>query len=1464
MANAGDRAQEHFPGKLKYGEVKVKIIGREKIEQPKDGGKEEETKTFKGFFVESRLVARAGEPESVEELYLSFRDHGDTPSLYRLIEIKTKSLRDKAEHGEALVDEEVEEIRNLIAWCPGGEAAKEWQAELKGVAEEQILGLEPKKIKDSDVKKAAKDWDALRERDSKPKDVAATKAAEEVEKTNEFVVDLYLMCRAHGVDPEAIRISDFLRERLTAEKKVDLLKELIGEEEARDGKKNRKLPGEKELAVNPVEYWDKQLLGAVEDRFKAMRSPVSGRLVTDKTSGEEYVNITRSRDIRKPKHPGDRIYASRLGKTTLASNTAIGKFLDQMHVGEFWRGKAYLDHLYWRIYMGEIIDDSQEMNDEAVSDIFARLEPDELTDSHFRAYTSADALSKFAKDKEFVKALQYLYTLPLFSENNPRKALTQKERLELLAKEMKFDSSKDLPQAVTDAVMFSQVFALDAKHLSTSDRRYTIYFLAEFYRKQAMSLYDSEKPESDPRNQMALMWGGENGILEVLGYNFKLTESPLLMMGFVSPVNLETMDYHAFVPDSRPYTPDQNPDQLDRVWENIFFYGLQQRDGKLRRVVPRSGRPGYHAGTGELGEYCEFDNKRKDHRQGIFQRLDTVRNEDKALVKKRSLGKAGYSDALRNEVDFVLQFLSAGNLGPNGLITAIAGVDINLQPGEIFYNDDLGNLLREYETNANDPKFLGLRQNELSLLDSLIRMRDVLQSQAAWGEVWSLDPEEEEVFTGQEDRKDLMFATMYNFAGKDYRDAIIQLISAAPFQSLYELNITPAAIFDTIIKFGQKCRMQSAQTWPSMYKLYLFASTVIEMRTTQMEVPSADSLDQATNPMGEIKLGAWGQEMFTARKIKVEGLMVEAEKEHEKIYAFLKGRVNGDRLSFSYLEHMSKLRLIMIGHGHYRGWDEALERQVGQALNQEWLNWNMVNMELTFKNRGWLYEYLAAYHDKYQPVKSYQIPDAAVYRNEEGEIIDVVKRDLLVSDVTVTEANEKEGLYFEWISAAEAGEIFGGIRIGEAKQKYKVVSDRSTSAKDIGVIEKGEKIEILETRGVWVRIKQGWIQVNNIKELNMQNQEINGDMLENETLFEGGRSVWLDGGWEWKTGEWLVDRMRGTMVFVGTGTRYVRDKASQTFVPLSPNRNFDQETYELAVGGAGFEKDGTQYADAYSIPPSEEEMKGKPDQLKLRKEKEARFPFMVWRTDKALNKSSEELRDDFYNHRMRMLFSLQFGRTEGVLEGGQDAIPLDDHYQEGRASGMGLIRGWYTVQTKMRTMERIVCAREMYKAYLGSVFHTINKGLLYEKGLIPPLEGFEAQGRLWGIDLEVMKNYAAAFPNAWFWDKNTRWRILYGVFCTEVPVEKIGIPQWLNFNLSGAYLAAGGAAIGLIPGVGLWAGLTMVGGFLTGNSIGRNGIAPAIYKQMEVVDPQMIDWSNSRRKEVLAIKGEHLKFRPVQ
>lgn len=1453
-----DRTREHLPTRLKYGEVGVEV--------KKEGGAagEKETKIFKGFLANSRLVAREGESGDVTELYLSFRDQGDTPSLYKLIQIKIESLRSKVEYGEALTDDEVKEVRQLIDWCPGGDEAIEWQAELTGVAEEQILGTDPKKINDKEVLAASDAWDKLRARDLNRNDQKAKKEADKVEQDekNGFVVDLYLICRAHGIDPEAIRISDFLGERLKVEKKEDLLKQLV---EAEKKRVEARGVAEGKLTVNPVEYWNGQLLEAVEYRFRAMRSPVSGRLVADKTSGDEYVNITRSRDIRKPKHPGDRVYASRLGKTTLASNTVIGKFLDKMHVGEFWRGKAYLDHLYWRIYMGEIIDDSQEMNDEAVSDIFARLEPDELTDSHFRAYTSADALSKFAKDKDFIKALQYLYTLPLFNENNPRKALTQKERLELLAKEMKFESSKDLPQAVTDAVMFSQVFALDAKHLSTSDRRYTVYFLAEFYRKQAMSLYDSEKPESDPRNQMALMWGGPNGILEVLGYNFKLTESPLLMMGFVSPVNLETMDYHALVPDSRPYTPNENPDQLDRVWENVFFYGLQQRDGKLRRVVPKTGRTGYHAGTGELGEYCEYDNKRKDHRQGVFQRIEEVRKEDRVLIGKRGNGKAGYGEILRQEVDFVLnEFLSEKNLGKNGLKMKIAGVDINLQAGEIFYNDALGNLLREYETNPNDSKFKDLQKDQKDLLGSLIRMRDVLQSQVAWGEVWSLDPEEEEMFTGQEDRKDLMFASMYNFAGKDYRDAIIQLISAAPFQSLYELNITPAAIFDTIIKFGQKCRFQSAQTWPSMYKLYLFASTVIEMRMSQMEVPSADSLDQATSPMGDIKLGAWGEKMITARDARVEGIMVEAEKEHEKIYAFLKGRANGERLSFSYLEHMSKLRLIMIGHGFYRGWDEALERQLGQALNQEWLNWNMVNMELTFKNRGWLYEYLAAYHDKYQSVKSYQIPDTVVYRNEAGEIIDVVKRDLLVSDVTVAEANKKAGLYFEWISAEEEGEIEGGVRQGKARDNFQVMSDRSRGAKKSGTVNAGEKIEVVEIRGSWARIKQGWVQINDFGDLNMDSQEINGDMRENETLFEGGRLVWLDGKWEWKTGEWLVDRMRGTMVFVATGMQYVRDKASQTFVPFPPNSNFDQETYELAVGGAGFEKDGTKYADAYYIPPSEEEMKGKPDQLELRKEKEARFPFMVWRTDKLLNQGPEELRDQFYNHRMRMLFSLQFGRTEGVLEGGQDAIALDDHYQEGRASGMGLIRGWYTVQTKMRTMERIVCAREMYKAYLGSVFHTINKGQLYEKGLIPPLEGFEAQGRLWGIDIEVMKNYAAAFPSAWFWDKNTGWRILYNTLCTEVPVEKIGMPQFLNFNLLGGYLAAGGAAIGLIPGVGLWAGLTMVGGFLTGNSIGRNGIAPAIYKQMEVVDPKMIKWDVSQRPEVLAIKKEHLKFRPVQ
>src|SRR3990172_10713650 len=216
-------------------------------------------------------------------------------------------------------------------------------------------------------------------------------------------------------------------------------------------------------------------------------------------------------------------------------------------------------------------------------DIFAKLTGEQIQESNLRAFSGPDAFSKYIKDEKFKTAFDALYVLTKLPSSNPelrnKTTLTYKDRLAYLAEidpnvKIVNGEALDMPSYVTDAVMLAQALALDIKSLSSSDRRYTVYMVAEYYWKQAVKI-----PEDQGREVGVL-----NGIVEVLGYNFRFTQSPLIRTGFFDPMNLE-FNYHAFVPDDRKFEPERYPDQLDKLWQNMFMYCLEYRDPKLRRIV---------------------------------------------------------------------------------------------------------------------------------------------------------------------------------------------------------------------------------------------------------------------------------------------------------------------------------------------------------------------------------------------------------------------------------------------------------------------------------------------------------------------------------------------------------------------------------------------------------------------------------------------------------------------------------------------------------------------------------------------------------------------------------------------------------------------------------------------------------------------------------------------------------------
>ncbi|MBU1323092.1 hypothetical protein KKE48_00230 [Patescibacteria group bacterium] len=1313
-------------------------------------------------------------------------------------------MRQKIELGEPISKDELKNALDQLASTPGGGREKKWELERITVnLIKETNGVE----KDSE-----KTWNDL---------IAHPGNIETIRKEHPRLVLVYEYFEYHDANPKKIvwqdvldygealesvirktRVDQNVLERLSkrATKPDEAYQRLLAREgysgatpktkvEKWTSQKDRLKAYENILgvaAVDPMMFWKRKLLTVLEERLAASRSCAVARW-----TGKE-LKVTRPLDhLQRSKEHG---YAPALLPQDVTKGSLLGNFLGEMGRREYWRGKAMLDYSYWSIFMGQLFEHPQGQEIEGDIDITADLSKEYTVRSKLRNFTGMHAIDMMRQDPLFLEALNELYLLPweaneVSLEKGNDFQLRMQNRLERLGVRHGFDPNKDLPQFVTDAVMLSTAMALDAQHLGSADRRYRVYFLAEYYNNAAISLLPKQ----------AKFW---KPIIELLGFNFRFTESPLMKMGYIDSLNL-AFNYHAFVPDDREFNPAKYPDQIDKVWQYMYMFCLELRENQMtRREVDEDNRPladkSYTSLAGQVDAYTDYDNNRwiqregqekiYDHRRGVYNRLKKMSDEDQALLTQGEGGKTGWDKQLRTNLNAVLAFLSK----PQKL--DILGVQIQTNGEEIFYNDQLAELLNDYESNRNDPKFA----NDKNYLEAFLAMRNVLRDARAWGLVWGLGEgrgKENEALDRLEAKKDLELVHMYDVVGDEDRSKLLKIINVAPFVTPGEMPVTPATVLETIKEFGH--RYKATQFYPTMFKLYEFANLSLVMRMSQLEIPDIRTLAQAVDPSGDIRFGAWGEKFIQA-----------LGPEWHQAYLLQKqlGQLSQE---LGFLDKLTLLEVALAERGFYEMYDNALEIEVLRLVIAEALTWQH-QRDFPLKQRGGIQRKVARYRDEYQPVESFQAPDITFEKREKGAPL-IISHALSMEDLIpyeiktffkIVETYDEVGLYFGGIREALLSNTGGAVMLEDAHEKSVAIKDDSGTKRivldntPLAIFQETEDHEwyLVGTKkdvdGKWQ--KEGWIKCDR---QNLQIQDQKGSLHQSqlrqgEFMLDGGR-VYFDADeeiWRWEKGFWdLPARNKSGQIVAKRDDKKAEIISNINVFFPDEERGFNRlrrlrisdGTERITHDDIGWIEDPKEHH--FIIESQINKIGGKAE--------EVIEPFVVF--------DGLEKRLQFLLWRKRITYSALFGYSRESLPGGQAMVELGFGFKDSTAQFTDIFRWAGFVLGQMRKVKRIGAYKQILmmvaKDEFGLEIFTENEkraGGILEQRMVPTQEGIKQE--IFPEDIELVEKYRKSLgfwgiifeKRGKFWSGKGRAAELTSEFWTKIANKGLVTTyKFLNWNI---------------------------------------------------------------------------------
>jgi len=1312
----------------------------------------------------------AGEPLDVLRVSQKPGKDIDTHTLFEKAWTVIKETGEGAKTSKALTDDEIVKFNEILDKFPGG--AKDQRRALRKDIAKMTLSVDKDNSaqawKDlSDPAKAGKAavenpelslvFNYIKESGGNPKNLnwkvvvaysqALVEGLEKGQKTPKATLEL--LAKATTMKPN--EQDDLYQKLLAREGYIEAKTVRKGDKKTWENQTEREkafdlLLGlrQPEIAADPVRFLKQEFYRlALEPRLTAMRSSAVASL--DKSGEQQKIMIDRPKD----KDHFEKGFSPALVFQTVSDETKIGKFLDEIGKGAYWRGKACLDVLYWSFYKGQIMSDKESLAESKDADIFSSRK--ELSHT-LRRYAGAVALSYMEKDPRFINSLNILYNL------NP--GMSYEQKLKILSEQYgNFDIHGELPEFVTDAVMFEKVFVLDALNMSRADLRIVAYTPAQIFDKE-------------------LATDAQGQVLQFLGKNMRLTESPLIKMGWFDANNAR-FNYEAMVPDLREYNPEKFWDQKDKIWQHCYMFLLELNDRRhdlTRKFTSENeeieieGRP-MTATPGQTGEYLNYQNERRkrnkgesewnyDHRRGVFERIQAMQSEDVQSRTAGGAGKAGWDERInpnnprgltvRQAVDAFVIFMQRDYSGPNQLV--INGATIDKGANEIFYNDELATLLNEFEANPNNPAF-ARNKNELF---AFLNMRDVLRDHRCWGFVFDLN--DQEVHKRLFNNMDITFVENYDIAASESKNLISELTKARAYEDIYALEVDPDKVLKAIEAMNHR-RHGSQNYWP-MYRLLQFIEGAMMRRLTEMEIASAKDLLQMVDPMGQVQLGA---------EEKVKKLLGIIDDTWEARNSIL-----GEIESIGYMEEMTLSRLELQKRGLLGNWEEAIRAHALRELYSEAFNWGLTRT-LPLEQQAGIDDELAAgwqFIDREKksmfPIQSWQVPDA--HRNEDGEYI---IEPLAIQGINRVQYHEyfldlrvrPDGIMGDRdYGLQQAGNVFGGTRkatvilqpggyfsTGPKEHKPKRETNDFKTDQERGAVIIQESID--ESRQKWLKIgieevgeirPVGWIRENMLKITAYGTQSFSAPLRPGEVRYDGGRFFWRhfekdkpkrgepeQWKWIWVKGHWGPDKKRQDLIFQPSPDGF--ERKLQVGTPQS---------VEVLIKEADkYDKD---VASGRPVQPLlfDKNLLGE-DFLQTLKDgllQEANYPFMIF--------INPEKRREFYSGRGRMLFSLRMGNPIGATKsvGFQAGTNLPGWMYRSQIGNLGQMSRFGDEMLKMMRLQirigiyRGGLATEIER-HFGKVYlpdETIAKlKKTYEKAMT---------GEQWAEDIKIMRGLMAETP----------------------------------------------------------------------------------------------------------------------
>ena len=575
-----------------------------------------------------------------------------------------------------------------------------------------------------------------------------------------------------------------------------------------------------------------------------------------------------------------------------------------------------------------------------------------------------------------------------------------------------------------------------------------------------------------------------------------------------------------------------------------------------------------------------------------------------------------------------------------------------------------------------------------------------------------------------------------------------------------EMGIFPAQILEAAQEMRH--RYNSELTFRNLNTLLITTSQQAIEMFLQVQIPSREMVQKM---LGEYKLFEW-KRIFEG----VKGLSTNGTIQRSAGIEFFLRQIEQE--------------LDITETGIVGRFDDAIMMMVNILVLTEAFDWG-TQRDLFMNKRAFVYQYMSSWLNPGRPVEGHRVPVAIT--KADGSI---ETRQLCVSDLTYREVfgwkegdasyrqygrqlknnPDKKDMAFDAPPEQDLPEFFTPMTKEEIGQAY----GGSLAAKINGPVAgftAGNMVYVLGQSGgkavVYGKNSAGQVirETVDVNNLQIINHEVNGWQRPGETMLEGGRAVYRNGGWEWVRGKWEFQREAGSRFEFVAGEGY-----SRVWGEIKGNMSDHDAWIKKAV---------------------------------VEETKKVQIPCV---------KMTEDQAQKYFLHRYQILFELLTGRAREGDKPGQAMIDLDPYYEANTAFISKLIRPIKELElaVNMVQMKGALRGIVMKGEHLSYEFIAVNK---WAKEAYAIAKGKEVEGNIEHGQEKQIIEAADAIRKEELNALNLHWLGKTVLWANENLVwKKINIPAAVVTGIASAAIIVGVTAAAGMPVMSLSSGLLRVAG----------------------------------------------------